>query len=177
MEDIMRKIQLLSMRWLLISCLVLTSIFTITQAVEAGTPGNEPEFTISGLVISPAEAKTGQTITINATVKELAKISGIYEGTLRINGVDEETKQLTIGPLGSEQLTFTVSKDTAGTYSVYLDGLSGSFTLTGETTNGSSGSSDSSFPTVAVIVAIIAAIVIIAMVVWLMVAHRRQYQP
>ena len=110
----MKKIPFLTVRWLLVSCLVLVGIFAAAQAVEAGTPGNEPEFTISGLVISPVEANTGQTITISATINETANISGIYEGTLRINGV-EETKSVTVGPNASKQITFTISKNGAGT--------------------------------------------------------------
>lgn len=158
----MKKIPFLTVRWLLVSCLVLVGIFAAAQAVEAGTPGNEPEFTISGLVISPAEANTGQTITISATINETANISGIYEGTLRINGV-EETKSVTVGPNASKQITFTISKNVAGTYSVDLDGLTGSFTVIGEPTNGSS---DSSFPTVPVVVGIVAALVIVGLLIF-----------
>ena len=158
----MKKIPFLTVRWLLVSCLVLVGIFAAAQAVEAGTPGNEPEFTISGLVISPAEANTGQTITISATINETANISGIYEGTLRINGV-EETKSVTVGPNASKQITFTVSKNVAGTYSVDLDGLTGSFTVIEESTNGSSGSS---FPTVSVVVGIVAALVIVGLLIF-----------
>jgi hypothetical protein len=161
----MKKLPFLTARWLLVSCLVLVGIFAAAQAVEAGTPGNEPEFTINGLVISPAEANIGQTITISATIEETANISGIYEGTLRINDVVEETKPVTVGPNGSKQITFTVSKNVAGTYSVDLDGLTGSFTVTGEPTNGSSGSSGSSFPTVPVVVGIVAAVVIVVLLI------------
>lgn len=162
----MKKIQFLTVRWLVTFCLVFVGIFAAAQAVEAGTPGNEPVFTISGLVISPAEASTGQTITISATITESNNISGIYEGTLKINGVVEESKSVTVGPNGSEQLTFTVTKNVAGTYSVDLDGLTGSFTVIGEPINGSSDSSDSSFPTVPVVVGIVAAVVIVGLLIF-----------
>jgi len=159
----MKIIPFLTIRWLLVSCLVLVGIFVAAQAVEAGTPGNEPVFEISGLVISPAEANTGQTITISATIYETANISGIYEGTLKINDMVEETKPVSVGPLANAKITFTVSKNVAGTYSVDLDGLTGSFTVIGEPVNDSSGSS---FPTVPVIVGIVAAVVIVGLLIF-----------
>ena len=159
----MKSISFLTVRWLIISCLVLFGIFAAAQAVEAGTPGNEPEFTISGLVISPAEANTGQTITISATITESANISGIYEGTLRINDAVEETKPISVGPKASEQITFTISKNEAGVYSVDLNGLEGSFTVTGESIDDSSGSS---FPTIPVVVGIVAAVVIVGLLIF-----------
>jgi hypothetical protein len=159
----MKKLQLIGIRWLLISCLVIACILAIPQGIEAGTPGEESVFTISGLVISPAEANTGQSITISATIEETNNKSGIYEGTLRIDGTVEETKSLTIAPLGSEQISFEISRGEAGEYSVNLDGLTGSFTVTGEPV---SDSSESSFPTVAVVIGVIAALVIVGGLVY-----------
>jgi hypothetical protein len=156
----MKGIPFLTARWLLIFCLVLSGVFAAAWAVSAGTPGNEPVFSIFGLVISPTEASTGQTITISATVTESANISGIYEGTLKINDVVEETKRLSVGASGSVQLSFTLSRNEAGTYSVDLDGLKGSFTVTGEPISDSSGSS---FPTVPVVIGVVAALVIVGL--------------
>jgi len=159
-----KKYSFITVRWLLISCLVLVSIFTAAQAVEAGTPGYDPVFTISGLVISPAEANTGQTINISATITETANISGIYEGTLRINDVIEETKPVLIAPKGSETITFDIIINEAGTYSVDVDGLKGSFTIIeGPPIDDSS---SSSFPTVPVVIGIVAAAVVVGLLVF-----------
>ncbi len=148
-----------TVRWLFVFCLVLSGVFAATTAVEAGTPGNEAVFSISGLAISPTEANTGQTITISATIRESANISGIYEGTLKINDVVEETKELTVGPSATAQLSFAISRNEPGTYSVDLDGLKGSFTVTGEPVTGSSGS----FPTVPVVIGAVAALAIVGL--------------
>ena len=158
----MKRIPFQAIRWLLITGLVLAGITAIPQAIEAGTPGNEAIFEISNLVISPAEAETGQTITISATIRETNNISGIYEGTLRINDVVEATKTLTVGPLATEEITFTVSKNEAGVYSVKLDTLTGSFIVTGETTD----PSDSSFPTASVVGGIVAAVVVVGLILF-----------
>ena len=164
----MKKYSFITVRLLLISCLVsclvLVGIFTAAQAVEAGTPGYDPVFTISGLVISPAETNTGQTITISATITETANISGIYEGTLRINDVIEETKPVLIAPKGSEIITFDVIINEAGTYSVDVDGLKGSFTIIeGPPIDDSS---SSPFPTVPVVIGIVAAAVVVGLLVF-----------
>jgi hypothetical protein len=159
----MKRIPFQAIRWLLIIGLVLVGITAIPQAIEAGTPGNEAIFEISNLVISPAEADTGQSITISATIRETNNISGIYEGTLRIDGAVEETKALTVGPEVTTKITFTVSKNEAGVYSVNLDGLTGSFTVTGETTTEPA---DSSFPTASVVGGIVAAVVVVGLILF-----------
>ena len=158
----MRRIQLLTMRWFFIIALVVVGMSAIPLVVEAGTPGQEGIFTISDLIVSPTEADTGQTITISATIKETNNVSGIYEGTLRINGTVEETKSVTVEPNGSKPITFAISRNVAGTYSVDLDGLTGSFTVTGEPI----AESDSSFPTVPVIFGIVAAVVIVGLLIF-----------
>lgn len=159
----MKKFSFLIMQWLLISCLVMAGISAITQGVTAGTAGQGSGFTLSNLVVSPAEVETGQTITISATVKETNNVSGAYEGTLRINGIIEETQIISVSSSESKQITFTSSRNEAGVYTIDLDGLIGSFTVTGEAIIDSS---DSSFPTVPVVIGIIVAIVIVGLIVF-----------
>ena len=117
-------------RWLIIICLLLAVLFSSRNFVHAGTPGTLPEITISDLVVSPSEAQAGQAVNISMTIKESANVSGIYEGTLTINGVVEEKKKKTIGPLAVTDLVFTVTKSQPGIYEVDLDGLKGSFVIT-----------------------------------------------
>jgi hypothetical protein len=166
----MKNIPFLAVSWLLISCLIMFGMLTMPQGIEAGTPGEESVFTISGITISPTEANTGQDITISATIEETSNNSGIYLGTLRINGTVEEIQSLFIAPLGSEQITFTISKGEAGEYSVDLDGLEGSFSVIGDPV---SDSSDLSFPTVGVVIGIIVAVVIVGLLVFYL--NKRAY--
>ena len=49
-----------------------------------------------------------------------------YTITLKINEMTEETREITLAG-GSETVTFTTNKDEAGTYSVDVNGLHGSF--------------------------------------------------
>jgi len=86
-------------------------------------------FTTRDLSISPTEVNIGETVTISVTVANTGTASGSYEVALKLNGVTEATKKVTVAAAKSESVSFTVSKDKAGTYSVDIDGLTGSFTV------------------------------------------------
>ncbi len=90
----------------------------------------EANFTSSDLSISPGEVDIGQSVTISALVTNTGSCSGSYTVTLKINDVVEATREVTLDAGASESVTFTVSKEEAGIYSVVIDGLSGSFTVT-----------------------------------------------
>ena len=57
-------------------------------------------------------------------------LTGTYEVILKINNVIEDTKEVTLVGGASQMVTFTVVKDTAGTYDVSVSDLSDSFTVT-----------------------------------------------
>jgi hypothetical protein len=86
-------------------------------------------FTISSLSISPVEVNVGETVTISLTVTNTGGESGVYQVTLKINGVVEDTKEVTIAAGASQEVKLTTSKDAAGTYTVDCNGLVGSFVV------------------------------------------------
>ena len=86
-------------------------------------------FACSNLSISPGEVNIGEAVTISVMVANTGTAFGTYKVTLKINGVVEETKDITLNAGASEKVTFTMVKDVAGTYSVEVDGLKGSFTV------------------------------------------------
>jgi len=86
-------------------------------------------FTSSLLSISPLEVDTGQTVTISISVANTGEEEGSYTVTLKLNGVVEETREITLAGGSSETVTFATAKDEAGTYSVDIDGLTGLFTV------------------------------------------------
>ena len=86
-------------------------------------------FSLSGLVLSPAEAEIGSPVTISAVVENTGGEKGTCEVTLKIDGTVEETKHLTLDPGASERVSFTTSRDVAGSYSVDVNELAGSFTV------------------------------------------------
>jgi len=86
-------------------------------------------FTCSDLSISPGEVNIGETVTISLLVANTGDVSGSHAVTLKINGAKEAERSVSIAAGGSETVTFSVTKDDVGSYSVAVDGLSGSFTV------------------------------------------------
>lgn len=92
------------------------------------------DFSVSNLSISPDECQTGEEVTISVLLTNTGNKSGSYEVILKINDSVEETSVETVGAGNIKEITFTVSKDAAGSYSVDVNGLTGSFTVTGAAT-------------------------------------------
>ncbi|MBA7693370.1 hypothetical protein ES703_101951 [subsurface metagenome] len=86
-------------------------------------------FTSSSLTVSPLEVDIGETVTISILVTNTGEEEGSYTITLKIDGVVEETREITLASGASETVTLTTAKDEAGTYSVAVDGLISSFTV------------------------------------------------
>jgi len=86
-------------------------------------------FAISTLLIIPTEVDIGETVNVIILLANTGGQSGSYEVTLKINGVIEATKSVTVDPGTSKPISFTTIKNTAGTYSVEVEALTGSFTV------------------------------------------------
>ncbi len=130
-------------RWVELDCVVDTGNNTITASIEHFTtfaiigvviPPEpvEPEpdaFTPSSLKLSPVEVNIGDEVTISLFVVNTGGKSGSYKVTLKVNGVVAATKEVTVSTGLSKEVTFAISKDIAGTYSVDVNGLTDSFTV------------------------------------------------
>jgi hypothetical protein len=87
-------------------------------------------FELSSLSISPSEVNTEAPVTIRVLLVNTGETAGSYPVTLKINGATEETKRVDLSGGTERKITFTTTQDTAGTYLVDVNGLSGSFTVT-----------------------------------------------
>jgi len=104
----------------------LSGTFTVEEAAPPPTPA---AFTTSNLSISPTKVDVGKSVTISATIANTGDLAGSYEVTLKVNNVTVDTETVTLDGGASKTVTFTTSKDVAGTYTVSIDGLSGTFTV------------------------------------------------
>lgn len=86
-------------------------------------------FTVSSLDISPSEVFPGEEVKISVTVANIGAREGRYTVILKLNDVKEEEKRITITAGGNQKVIFSVSRKDAGSYTVGIDGLSGSFTV------------------------------------------------
>jgi hypothetical protein len=103
------------------------SVFAILGMGGQAALPSPASFIISDLKISPTSVKPGEQITIAATVANSGGSQGSYKAVLKINGIDEAEQQVTLGPKEKQEVTFTTSKETAGSYDVTIGDTSGSF--------------------------------------------------
>ncbi len=89
-----------------------------------------PEFAVSNLAISPNEVETGEAVNISVDVENIGYLEGTYSIPLKINGATVDAKDVTLGIGEAETVVFTLTKDTAGSYDIEVDGTTGSITFT-----------------------------------------------
>ena len=114
------------------------ALMGITVANIGCTPTTEPAaptptpaaFTVSNLSIESSEVQTGEEITITAEVSNTGGSEGSYTAELQVNDEAESVQVITIPAGESMVITFSLSKDTPGTYEVMLSELTGQFVVT-----------------------------------------------
>lgn len=118
--------------WTVLDSVVNTKASTVTAKIsrfnDFAVLGYEPAaFEIGWLSITPIEVDIGETINITVLVANIGGQSGDYKVILKINGVVEADKDIALEAGASEQVSFSTSKNTAGSYSVEVSGLTGTF--------------------------------------------------
>jgi hypothetical protein len=103
------------------------TIMALLGKVSSAPPPAPASFTVSDLKISPTSVKPGEQVAITVTIANSGGTEGSYNAVLKINDVDEAQKQVTLGPKGKQEITFTTSQETAGSYDVNVGDTSGSF--------------------------------------------------
>jgi len=88
------------------------------------------EFTITSLDLSSTRVKRGKELTASVNIANFGDAEGSYTLNLTINGKVVQTRTVTLAPAAAERVTFTISRDVPGIYTVSVDGLSGEFTVT-----------------------------------------------
>ena len=97
-------------------------------------PWYEPEvptgakFVVSDLVISPTEVNPGQPVTITCSVANIGSEAGDF--TVHLGGDFVADQTVSLAPGESKTVSFEVTPAAAKTYSVSVDGLTGSFVAT-----------------------------------------------
>ncbi|GAI53974.1 unnamed protein product, partial [marine sediment metagenome] len=103
---------------------------TLTATVVTSPPPPAPAaFSITNLTVQPAETKPEEPVTISVSVANTGGTSGSHTVVLEINGLREAVQSVTVTAGSSEIVTFSVTRDEAGTYSVVVEGLNASFTV------------------------------------------------
>jgi predicted secreted protein len=103
---------------------------TVPITLYVGVSPPEPaQFTITGLDVTPEQVPPGQPVTISAQVTNTGGSEGSCTVNLTVNGQVEQTKTVTLAPEAMETVTFTVTKETPGSYTVSIGDLTEEFTV------------------------------------------------
>ncbi|MFC2038665.1 hypothetical protein ACFLUG_02730 [Chloroflexota bacterium] len=87
------------------------------------------KFSVSDLVISPQQVKIRDRVTITVLVTNSGEETGTFEAILKINGEYTESKEVTLVGETSKTVSFSVSREIPGNYSVEIGGTTGSYTI------------------------------------------------
>lgn len=111
-------------------------ISDVPSFVQNPTPTPTPapvlkpaEFTVSGLAISPIEAEVWEDVTVTAKVTNTGKLEGTYTATLKIDGKEVETTEITLAGGNAETITFMVLRDVGPSCDIEVDGLVETLTI------------------------------------------------
>ena len=98
----------------------MLSLAVITVIVPTACVPSQPlaKFKITSLDIKPTEINAGETASISAQVANTGSAEGVYSAILFVDGGQIGEKDITVAPGSTQTVTFSISKDTAGTYAV-----------------------------------------------------------
>jgi len=123
-------------RALRLTAIVVVSVFLGyligSNGLRAGlspSPTALSPFVVSNLSIEPAEAQSNEPVTITVMVTNTHHTWGIYSLLLKINGERETGGQANVDAGSSQEVSFNVTRRDLGIYRVFINGLSGSFSV------------------------------------------------
>jgi hypothetical protein len=79
------------------------------------------------LSVTPSKVKPAEQVTISVLITNTGSSEGSYTVVLEINGAEEAENEMTLGAGKSETVTFTIMKETEGSYTVNIDDKTGQF--------------------------------------------------
>jgi len=95
----------------------------------AAIPPTPASFSVTSLDLSSEQVEPGQEVLVTVDVTNTGGCEASYSLDLTINGEVEQTKTVTLAPLASDTVTFTVIKEEPGGYTISVDGLTKEFSV------------------------------------------------
>ena len=135
----------------------ITANFGWLPVVEKKKVVEPASFTASYLQISPPQVSPNQPVEISINVANTGGESASRAVILYVNNVAEQSQTLTLAPGSAQNVFFTVSKATPGTYEVLLEGQNGQFVVKSTSVFGGGGLGTGGI--IAIIVVLLALIV------------------
>ena len=94
-------------------------------------PLNPPQMSVQYVSVNPQQTIANQPVTIITNVVNTGDEAGNLNIALKINGLVEQSRMVSVGPRGTQPVKFTIAKAQPGTYTVDILGEQGSFTVLG----------------------------------------------
>ena len=88
-----------------------------------------PSFVTSNFSVAPERVRQGQPVIITASVTNVGEITGNHTLILRIKGMAESQQEVTLGAGKTQNVEFSIVKDTPGFYPVSLENWTGKFVV------------------------------------------------
>ncbi len=103
--------------------------FALIAPVSENTPPAPAAFSTSNLSIQPLEVQPQEAVTVTLSVANTGGTEGSYSVVLMIDGAKETERSVTVAAGGSQSVSFSLAREEAGSYSIAVDKLTGSFTV------------------------------------------------
>ncbi len=84
---------------------------------------------VSSLEVTPTLVLPGQEAKVEADVANVGEVKGTVTATLAVNGVETDTRPVTLAAGASDIVSFFVTRDIPGTYDLNVGGLSATLTV------------------------------------------------
>ena len=107
--------------------------FSTTLNIQEASSSPKPLFEANNLVINPSQVELSKAVTISIDLLNNGDASGTYNVVLKINGAQEDSRDVTLTEQNSTTVSFTVVENSIGTYMVDVNGLTGSFEVSEKT--------------------------------------------
>jgi uncharacterized membrane protein len=121
------------------------------------------------MTATPISSKSGNQVTVSINIANTGKATGTKSLLLKINDNVEAQQDVVLDPGESQVVTFTVNKNTPGTYKASIDPLSADFVIT--SAPATQQSNDSGVPVVGIF---IGGFLLVFLVILLIIRQRRQ---
>jgi CARDB len=106
----------------------LLALLLIAASVVASVAcGPGTKFELGSLNISPTQTVKDSSFVVSVDVTNAGKADGNFEAKLKIDNALKETKTVSVAVGSTETVSFTVTADTAGTHTIKINDLSGTF--------------------------------------------------
>jgi len=126
---------------------------------------NPATMSVQFVSVNPQQAVANQPVTISTNVVNTGDQGGNMNVALKINGLVEQTRMISVGPQASQPIKFTVTRAQPGTYAIDIGGQTGSFTIPDTTSHNA--------PINGVMIALLIMAVLVVVITMVLIFNRR----